>query len=241
MDYIFEILRRAAADLQLPRVLSVMLLPMFGALVIWGGLLWWFGAAWIAGLESLVFATPLPAWVGASLSAWLQGFATVMLLGVLLLPAIYITALLITSLAFMPMLTGIVARQHYPRLERKHGGSFAGGVVNGLYAVTLYLLLWLVALPFWLLGPLGAAVSVLLGAWLNKRLFIYDALSEHASAAELERLQRDGGWRLFLLSAILGMLHFVPLINFFAPVYMALAFTHYGLDQLDQLRTGVRS
>ncbi len=241
MANIFEILRRAAADLQLPRVLSVMLLPMFGALVIWGCLLWWFGSAWIAGLESLVFAAPLPAWVGASLSAWLQGFATVMLLGVLLLPAVYITALLITSLAFMPMLTGIVARQHYARLERKHGGSFAGGVANGLYAVTLYLLLWLVALPFWLLGPLGAAVSVLLGAWLNKRLFIYDALSEHASATELARLQRDGGWQLFLLSAILGMLHFVPLVNFFAPVYMALAFIHYGLDRLEQMRAEVRA
>ena len=241
MAYIFEILRRAAADMQLPRVLSVMLLPMFGALLIWGGLLWGFGATWVAGLETLVVAAPLPAWLGATLSAWLLGFATVMLLGVLLLPAIYITALLITSLAFMPMLVGIVASQHYPRLERKHGGSFTGGVANGLFALAVYLLLWLLTLPFWLFGPLGAAISVLLGAWLNKRLFIYDAISEHASAAELERLRQGGGWQLFLLSAILGMLHFVPLINFFAPVYMALAFTHYGLDQLDQMRVGVPS
>ncbi len=236
MAYIFEILRRAASDLQLPRVLSVMLLPMLAALTVWGGLLWWFGATWVTSLEALVAAIPPPAWLEAALASWLLGFATIMLLGVLLLPAIYITALLITSLAFMPMLVSIVARQHYPNLERKYGGSFSGGAANALYALSIYLLLWLITLPFWLLGPLGAAVSVLLGAWLNKRMFIYDAVSEHASAAELKQLRRDGGWRLFLLSALLGLLHFVPLVNFFAPVYMALAFTHYGLDQLARSR-----
>jgi hypothetical protein len=155
---------------------------------------------------------------------------------VLLLPAIYITALLITSLVFMPMLVGIVAERHYPNLARLQGGSFAGSVGNGLYAVAVYLLLWLITLPFWLLGPFGAAISVLLNAWLNQRLFVYDALAEHASAAELQQLRRDGGWPLYLLAALLGLLHFVPLLNFFAPVYMGLAFTHYGLDRLDMTR-----
>jgi len=236
MTPIFEILRRAAADLLLPRVLSVMFLPMLGALAIWGGLLWWFGATWVAGLEGFVSAAPMPDWMGVSLTGWLLGFATFMLLAVLLLPAIYITALLITSLVFMPMLVGIVAERHFPDLVRHQGGSFAGSVGNGLYALVVYLLLWLITLPFWLLGPFGAAISVLLNAWLNQRMFVYDALSEHATAAELQQLRRDGGWPLYLLAALLGLLHFVPLLNFFAPVYMGLAFTHYGLDKLAQSR-----
>jgi hypothetical protein len=33
-----------------------------------------------------------------------------------------------------------------------------------------------------------------------------------------------------------ALLHFVPLFNFLAPVYMGLAFTHYGLAKLDELR-----
>jgi hypothetical protein len=74
---------------------------------------------------------------------------------------------------------------------------------------------------------------------LNQRLFVYDALAEHASAAELQQLRRAGGWPLYLLAALLGLLHFVPLINFFAPVYMGLAFTHYGLDRLNQTRKEV--
>jgi len=236
MAFIFQILRRAAADLLLPRVLSVMFLPMLGALAIWGGLAWWFGGVWLAGLDVFVAESLMPAWLSVSTRDWLMGFAGFMLLTLLLLPMIYITALLITSLVFMPMLVSIVAERHFPDLVRHQGGSFAGSVGNGLYALVVYLLLWLITLPFWLLGPFGAAISVLLNAWLNQRMFVYDALSEHATAAELQQLRREGGWPLYLLAALLGLLHFVPLLNFFAPVYMGLAFTHYGLDKLAQSR-----
>ncbi len=120
-----------------------------------------------------------------------------------------------------------------------YGGGFSGSLGNGLSALAVYLPLTLVTLPFWLLGPLGAAISLLLNAWLNKRLFVYDALAEHATADELAALRRNGGWPLFGLAAVLGILHFVPLLNFFAPVYMGLAFTHYGLDRLARMRKGL--
>jgi len=67
-------------------------------------------------------------------------------------------------------------------------------------------------------------------------LFRYDALSGHASAAELKQLRRAGGWRLFTLSGLLGLLHLVPVVNLFAPVYMALAFTHHSLAALARAR-----
>jgi len=236
MAEIFEILRRAAADLLLPRVLSGMFLPMLGALALWGGLAWWFGGVWLAGMEGFVVESLMPSWLGISMRDWLLGFASFMLLGVLLLPMIYITALLITSLVFMPMLVGIVAQRHFPALQRQQGGSFAGSLGNGVYALSVYLVLWLMTLPFWLLGPFGVAISVLLNAWLNQRMFVYDALAEHATAAELSQLRQEGGWPLYLLAALLGLLHYVPLLNFFAPIYMGLAFTHYGLAKLAQTR-----
>jgi hypothetical protein len=39
-----------------------------------------------------------------------------------------------------------------------------------------------------------------------------------------------------VLGALLSVLHFVPWANIFAPVYMGLAFTHYGLDRLESTR-----
>jgi CysZ protein len=236
MASIFEILRRAATDLLVPRVISVMFIPMLSALTVWGGLLWWFGSGWIGGLEAFVANAPMPDWLGLTQTEWLLGFASFMLLAVLILPAIYLTALLITSVIFMPMLVNIVAQRHYPNLQRLQGGTFTGSLFNGVFALMIYLLIFIITLPFWLFGPFGAAISVLLNAWLNQRMFMYDVLSEHASVTELQQLRREGGWPLYMLAALLGLLYFVPLLNFFAPVYMGLAFTHYGLDKLAQAR-----
>lgn len=236
MAFILEILRRAAADLFQPRVMSVLFLPMLIALAAWGGLFWAFGDVWIAGLTGLVADTPWPDWMGSTVAAWMVALGTYFLLVLLLLPAIYLTALMITSLVFMPLLVSVVARGRFPGLEKREGGSFLGSLGNGVYAMVVYLVVWVLTLPFWLLGPFGVAVSVLLNAWLNQRLFVYDALAEHADAKELAYLRTQGGWPLYLLAALLGLLHFVPLFNFLAPVYMGLAFTHYGLAKLDDLR-----
>ncbi len=238
MTPILTILRRAAADLFLPRVMAVMFLPMLIAVALWGGLFWWFGDVWQAELHAWIVGAPLPAWLGPETTGWLVGLAAFTLLALLLLPAIYVTALLITSLVFMPVLVEVVAARHYPALARQRGGSVAGSVANGVFALTVYLAVWLVTLPFWLLGPFGVAISVLLNAWLNQRLFLYDALAEHAGADELRQLKAEAGWPLYLLAALLGLLHFVPVFNFLAPVYMGLAFIHYGLGRLESLRHG---
>lgn len=236
MPFLFEILRRAAADLFQPRVLAVLFLPMLIALVVWGALFWAFGEGWVAGLTAWVASAPFPDALGSAVAAWLVAFGAFFLLALLLLPAVYVTALLVTSLVFMPLLVGVVAGNRYPALERRRGGGFFGSLANGVFALVVYLAAWLLTLPFWLLGPFGFGVSVLLNAWLNQRLFIYDALAEHADRRELAELRGRGGWPLYLLAAFLGLLHFIPVFNFLAPVYMGLAFTHYGLAKLDELR-----
>lgn len=232
MAFLFEILRRAAVDLMRPRILSIMFLPMLLALLLWGGLFWGFGTVWVAGLEGVFNDSPLPGWVGPTVAGWVVGMGVYMVLILLLLPAIYVTALFITSLIFMPILLSVVAHRYYPGLGRRYGGSFLGSLGNGLFALTIYLLAWLITLPFWLLGPFGAGVAIILNAWLNQRLFLYDALAEHASKEELAALRAEGGWPLYGLAAFLGLLHLVPVINFFAPIYMGLAFTHYALARL---------
>ena len=104
-----------------------------------------------------------------------------------------------------------------PALWHSLAAIAAGSVIVGIVAST-------------------AGIAILLNAWLNQRLFLYDALAEHASKAELATLRAQGGWPLYGLAAFLGLLHWVPVIYFFAPVYMGLAFTHYGLEQLARSR-----
>ncbi|MDD4881343.1 MAG: EI24 domain-containing protein [Gallionellaceae bacterium] len=239
MESILRSLQRAAQDLLAPRMLTLAFWPMVLSLLLWGGLAWLFGSAWKAEIAALLAATPLndlALWLGAE---WLTAYAAMFVLALLWLPAMYVTALLITSLALMPLIVNFVAERYYPDLERQRGGGVIGSVFNGLVALVLYLLAWVVLLPVWLFAPFGIAVSILLNAWLNQKLFMYDALADHASATELKDNRHAGGWRLLSLSSLLGLLHFVPIVNFLAPVYMALAFTHHGLEALDRGRRGL--
>ncbi|MGH8755199.1 MAG: EI24 domain-containing protein, partial [Burkholderiales bacterium] len=95
-----------------------------------------------------------------------------------------------------------------------------------------------VTLPLWLFGLPAVVLPVLLSAYLSQRLFRYDALSEHASADEFERVLERSGIRLYVLGAILAFILFVPLLNLFSPVYIGLAYIHFCLGELQQLRSG---
>lgn len=239
MDIVLRSLQRAGQDLFSPKMLSLVLWPMGVALVVWSLLAWWFGAAWRAEIAAFLAATPLQdlmLWAGAE---WLIAYAAVILVVLLWLPAVYTTALLITSLALMPIIVDFVAERHYPGLERWQGGSFTGSLANGLMATAIYIAAWVVLLPLWLFAPFGAAVSLLLNAWFNQRLFLYDALAEHAGRDEATRVHDEGGWRLYGLATVLALLHFVPVLNFLAPVYMGLAFVHYALDTAQAQRQGM--
>jgi hypothetical protein len=238
MDIVILALKRATQDLFSPRMLALALWPMGIALLVWGLLAFWFGAAWKAEILAFLATTPaqdLVHWAGAE---WVLAYAAILLVLLLWLPAVFITALLITALALMPFIVRHVEARYYPGLERRHGGTVAGSVVNGLFATSLYVLAWIVLLPIWLFAPFGVLVSVLLNAWLNQRLFVYDALAEHADAAELSALRRGDAGPLYLLSAFLGLAYFVPGLNLVAPVFLGLAFAHYGLAALARLRQG---
>jgi len=96
------------------------------------------------------------------------------------------------------------------------------------------------SLPLWLFSPFALVLPIILMAYLNQRLFRYDALADHASAEEYEQVIERATPKLYLLGALVGLLQFVPLLNLFAPIYVGLAFIHLCLAELRQLREGER-
>jgi len=150
-------------------------------------------------------------------------------------PLVLLTALVITALFAMPALIRLVAGRDYPGLKRENGGGLVGSLWNAAIAVVLFVALWVATLPLWLIG-VGVIVPFVAAAYLNQRLFRYDAIAEHASADEMAALfksDRTGWWGLGLLT---GLVQFVPLLNLFGPVLAALAFIHYGLARLERRR-----
>jgi CysZ protein len=216
-----------------------MIWPMLLAIVVWTAAAMFFWDDWVAGMTGMVQATPLEQWIAHGFLAVASHYLIVIVLLLLLLPAIYLTALLITSVFAMTMMVDHVAERYYPELERKQGGSNAGSIANAAAAIVVYCAGWVLSLPLWLFTPLAMVLPLLLMAWLNQHLFRYDALAEHASREEYALVVGRSRGRLFLLGAAVGLLQFVPLLNMFSPVYVALAFIHFCLAELKQLRRAI--
>jgi uncharacterized membrane protein len=154
---------------------------------------------------------------------------------VVFVPLVALTALVITALFAMPALIAVVAERHFPQLGRERGGGFAGSLWNAFVALALFVGLWVVTLPLWLVG-VGVIVPFVAAAYLNQRLFRYDAVAEHASRDEMAQLFQRERANWWLLGLLTGLLQFVPLLNLLAPVFAALAFVHFGLARIEALR-----
>jgi len=84
--------------------------------------------------------------------------------------------------------------------------------------------------------PLWPVLPIVLFGYLNQRVFRYDALYEHATGWEMQTLIRRHRHELFLLGVVVALFGLIPLIGFLVPVYGGLAFIHYCLARLAQLR-----
>lgn len=235
MTPVLNALSRAFRDLFQLRVLWIVIWPMLAAVLLWivlGLTFWGTFSGWIAsGLNAIGIQT----WLEGMEPRWVANGIQAIAHLILFLPLVFITALLITALFAMPALISLVAERDYPQLKRANGGGMAGSLINTAVAMVIFIAIWALTLPLWLIGA-GVAVPFIAAAYLNQRLFRYDAIAEHVSREEMQTmisLHRSSWWGLGLLT---GLLQFVPLLNLFAPVLTALAFIHFGLARLADLR-----
>ena len=227
----------AAVSLANRRMLWLMIWPVLVSLVFWGVAgfaLWVKTAVWIASQLSKL-AEPLIAWIPFDVTGVTLFSAHVMMI-LLFVPLVYLTALLILGIVGMDAMVDHVATRHYPALVRKHGGGTASSVWNGVVALAGMVLLFLVTLPLLLIPPLWAMVPVAVMGWVNQKILRYDAVADHASAAEMRAIFSSRRGALYALGVILALVAYVPVVGFFAPMLFALAFIHLGLSSLAELR-----
>lgn len=238
MDLIVKATVQGFRDLFQFKVLWIVIWPLLISFFSWliiGVVFWDTFSEWIASGLTTVGVQPWldglePRWVANAI----QGVAHLFLF----IPLVFISALLITAVFGMPALIALVAERDYPQLSRENGGSIAANLLNAALAVMIFIAIWVVSLPLWFIG-VGVVIPFIAAAYLNQRLFRFDALAEHASSEELQALfarHQSSWWGLGLLT---GLLQFVPILNLFAPVLTALTFIHFGLDRLQELRREV--
>jgi CysZ protein len=237
MSEITNALLRAFFSLLHPRMLLLMLWPVFVALALWSGLALAFGSQAAASLQlqfdqSAVIGWAVTVWPLALIATHLAWI----LLALLFIPLVLITAVLIIGVFAMPVMVSLVAERAYPDLARRQGGSFAGSLWNALMTLVWLALLVLLSLPLWFFPLFWPLLPIALFACLNQRVFRYDALYEHASGWEMETLFRRHRRELFMLGVVVALFGLIPVLGFLVPVYGGLAFIHYCLARLAQLR-----
>ena len=241
MKPVFTACVRALRDLAEPRVIAVMVLPVLASLALWFVVAAWFWQSWVAALGEVIGSTSFARWLSDWGAQWLVHGMGVMTLIVLMIPALLITNMVITEIFAMPVMVNLVAARDYPALAKRRGGTAAGSVLNAGAGIAIFLVLFVLSLPLWLLGPVGLFAGALNSAYLTQRLFRYDALSEHADAGEYRALVSEARGRLFLLGLVLAPLNYMPLVNLFAPTLIGLAFTHLCLRELATQRSSRKS
>jgi uncharacterized protein involved in cysteine biosynthesis len=231
LSAIVSALGRALPLLADRRVVMLLVVPVAAAVALWIAL-------------ALAFWAPIRDWIAAGIAGWglADGYGWIAAAGgnlgafALLSAASGLLALVAIAVLAGPVFTRAVEARFHPALARLAGGTIAGSLANAAIAIALFVPLWVLSFPLALFAPVGIAATLLLNAWLNQRLFRYDALAEHASAAERATVIRSARWRFFGLGLALAPLSFVPLVNLVAPVYAGLAFTCLALDELADLR-----
>lgn len=232
-------LTRAAGNLFDPRIIAIVFLPMLVSLVSWTLLAWLFWGAWTGFISGAMASTTVAGWLQNWNATWVIDYTAALAVLIAILPAMFVTALVVTEIIAMPVIVKFVAERYYPDLRRAAGGTLTGSIGNAAIGITVFAVLWIVTLPLWLTG-IGAVLAPLLAsAYLNQRLFRYDALAEHASPEEFTKLVRTSRRDLFLLGILVSLLLYVPVLNLLVPVLGGLAFTRFCLARLAAARAGL--
>lgn len=237
MERVLAALLKAFGSLLHPKMLWLMVWPVVVALAIWvtlAALYWSEAAKWIdfQMQQWPFFEWAISIWPMTLIAAWFGW----LLLALVFVPAVLITAVLIISIVSMPAMVAHVGERDYPGLTRRKGGTLVGSIWNAVAALVVLALLFALSLPLWLIPLLWPVLPVLLFGYFNQRVFRYDALAEHGAMPEIAETIRRSRGELFLLGVALALIGHIPFVGFFMPVYGGLAFIHYGLGRLGELR-----
>jgi hypothetical protein len=238
VDRILEALVRAFASLLHPKMLWLMVWPMIVALVIWltlAVLYWGQALDWIEVhlYQYALYEWTVSIWPFRLIAAWIGW----LLLLLAFVPLVLITAVLIIGVVAMPAMVNYVGEREYTALVRRKGGTVGGSLWNSLVALLILGLLCLLTLPLWLVPLFWPVLPVALLGYFNQRIYRYDALAEYGTPGEMEALVRRWRGDLFVLGMALALVGHIPVVGLFMPVYGGLAFIHYGLARLSELRS----
>ncbi|MFZ3160329.1 MAG: EI24 domain-containing protein [Rhodoferax sp.] len=228
MNLLFDSFWRALTYGLKPRVILLSFLPLLlmTGLALGVGNFYW---------DSLLASVRL--WLESStlmgsMTGWMQSFGMGDLKAVLaplivifaVTPLIVVLSLMVVSLLMTPALTSLVAKNRFPSLERKRGGSLLASLWWSLVSTLLALVALVVSVPLWLIPPLILILPPLIWGWLTYRVMAFDALAEHANTEERREIFRRHRISLLGIGLFCGYLGAAPSLIWASGVLLVAAF-----------------
>lgn len=236
-------LQKALRSLLQGKIFLIVCLPTVVALFFWIYLLFIFWGALVGILQSALLPTFVVSWPTYLINLFLNvesavvaNFIATALMVFMSIPMMYITNLFLVSILLMPLLLTTVVKTDYPHLEKKQGGTLIGSIINNVWASMTFFIGIIVSLPLWLVPGFTMLVPMVLNAYLNQKVFLYDVLQDFASKDE-RQIIKEKFWDKFSLGLLTAFLNYIPVVNLFSAAITALCFIHFGLSQLQELRT----
>lgn len=196
------------------RMLLLSVLPFVLSIVVWGFALWLYLQPMIDGLQAYFiendgfrFSNDVLMWVGMGA---LKTVVVPLIAMWILLPLMILTALIFVGVMAMPVIAKHVGSRQYNELEARKGGTFLGSLWTSTSSFVVFLVLWIITLPLSLIPPLTFVIQPVLWGWLTYRVMAYDALADHADAAERKVILRKHRWQLLLIGAMTGAMGAAP-------------------------------
>ncbi|OHC62307.1 MAG: hypothetical protein A2040_06025 [Rhodocyclales bacterium GWA2_65_19] len=227
---VFAAFTRSLRDLTRAEVLWQAVWPPLVALALWTAVA---VSTWSHGVALMAHVVPQLPWSGwESVAHW----AAVFLLLAAFAALTYFTAILLVAVFALPLLINLVAARDYPDLGRHGENVFWGSLGNTLGAGAIFVVGCLAMLPLLLIPGALLVLPLLWGSWFDQRTFRFDALAEHATRAEIQRLLAANRSRFYFAGIGTAAAAHVPLVNLLAPAFTALVFVHLGLAALRRQR-----
>lgn len=196
------------------KMLLLSVLPFLLSVVVWGFGLWLYLQPMIDALQNYFiendgfrFSNDVLTWVGMGA---LKTVVVPLIAMWILLPLMILTALIFVGAMAMPVIAKHVGSRQYRELETRKGGTFFGSLWTSTSSFVVFLVLWIITLPLSLIPPLTFVIQPVLWGWLTYRVMAYDALADHADAAERKAILRKHRWQLLLIGAITGAMGAAP-------------------------------
>ena len=253
---------RAFATCLHPRVLLWSLLPLLfaaGAVGLTGWALWEPALDAVrAGLNAWSLSDAAFRWLHSVGAPQLRAMVAPIVVVALSVPVVLVLTLLLVAALATPAVVRLVVARRYPTLQARQGAGWAQGVLWSLMCTVAALVALVLIVPLWLVPPLVLVLPPLIWGWLTCRVFGFDVLAHHASAAERRTVLRSRRWPLLAMGVLCGYFGALPSLLWaagsaallLAPllvlvavwlytvifVFAACWFAHFCLAELQRLR-----